>query len=110
MVAPGPSSSSFAQAPQIQMAETTFFPYMPGCTKRRKRTPAHARKVLEEAFERDTKPNGAQRQMLAEELDMTPRNVQVSTLIGLYPRSRFMPPHDVSEMPEVNSRVVDVYD
>jgi hypothetical protein len=54
-----------------------FFPYIPNEVKHRKRTSNDQAKVLESVFDRNTKPDSALRQRLADELDMTPRGVQV---------------------------------
>src|SRR5882762_329935 len=54
-----------------------FFPYVPNEVKHRKRTSNDQAKVLESVFDRNTKPDSALRQRLADELDMTPRGVQV---------------------------------
>ena len=54
-----------------------FFPYIPNEVKHRKRTSNDQAKVLESVFDRNTKPDSALRQRLANELNMTPRGVQV---------------------------------
>ena len=56
----------------------TFYPYQPNEVKHRRRTTRQQLRVLEEVYRTDTKPNGALRKRLAEELGMTPRGVQVS--------------------------------
>ncbi|KAF8622734.1 hypothetical protein AX15_006824 [Amanita polypyramis BW_CC] len=55
----------------------TFYPYTPNEVKHRKRTTSAQLRTLEGVFRRDTKPNAALRNKLAEELKMTPRGVQV---------------------------------
>ncbi|KAI0790741.1 homeobox domain-containing protein, partial [Abortiporus biennis] len=45
--------------------------------KHRKRTTRSQLKVLEDVYKYDTKPNASLRKKLAEELNMTPRGVQV---------------------------------
>ncbi|KZT19078.1 hypothetical protein NEOLEDRAFT_1142590 [Neolentinus lepideus HHB14362 ss-1] len=55
----------------------TFYPYVPNEVKHRKRTSRHQLKVLEATFKDETKPNGALRKRLAQQLEMTPRSVQV---------------------------------
>ncbi|TFK23925.1 hypothetical protein FA15DRAFT_705004 [Coprinopsis marcescibilis] len=54
-----------------------FYPYTPNEVKHRKRTTTAQLKVLETVFRRDTKPNAALRNELAQQLDMTARGVQV---------------------------------
>ena len=54
-----------------------FYPYIPNEVKHRKRTSNDQAKVLEGVFDRNAKPDSALRQRLANELDMTPRGVQV---------------------------------
>ncbi|KAF9526669.1 hypothetical protein CPB83DRAFT_896002 [Crepidotus variabilis] len=54
-----------------------FYPYTPNEVKHRKRTTNQQLKVLEAIFKKDTKPNAQLRQELAQELNMTPRGVQV---------------------------------
>lgn len=58
-----------------------FFPYIPNEVKHRKRTTRDQQKVLETIFDRSPKPDGALRQRLAKELDMTPRGVQVRRIL-----------------------------
>src|ERR1700683_4038779 len=48
-----------------------FFPYIPNEVKHRKRTSNDQAKVLENIFDRNTKPDSALRQRLANELDMS---------------------------------------
>ncbi|OCH95091.1 homeobox-domain-containing protein [Obba rivulosa] len=55
----------------------TFYPYQPNEVKHRRRTTRAQLKVLEDVYTRDTKPNANLRKKLAQELDMTPRGVQV---------------------------------
>ncbi|EMD37823.1 hypothetical protein CERSUDRAFT_94820 [Gelatoporia subvermispora B] len=55
----------------------TFYPYQPNEVKHRRRTTRAQLKVLEDVYTRDTKPNASLRKKLAQELDMTPRGVQV---------------------------------
>ncbi|KAI7852927.1 homeobox domain-containing protein, partial [Circinella umbellata] len=45
--------------------------------KHRRRTSKMQFRILETAFEENPKPSAAKRQALAEELDMTPRGVQI---------------------------------
>ncbi|THH16246.1 hypothetical protein EW146_g4373 [Bondarzewia mesenterica] len=54
-----------------------FYNYIPNAVKTRKRTSAHQLSVLERIFVTDKKPNGPTRKRLAQELNMTPREVQV---------------------------------
>ncbi|PFH50882.1 hypothetical protein AMATHDRAFT_3515 [Amanita thiersii Skay4041] len=54
-----------------------FYPYTPNEVKHRKRTTSTQLRALENVFKRDTKPNAALRNQLAEQLKMTPRGVQV---------------------------------
>ncbi|KAL4248159.1 hypothetical protein ABKN59_007890 [Abortiporus biennis] len=60
-----------------QVDMRTFFPYQPNEVKHRKRTTRSQLKVLEDVYKYDTKPNASLRKKLAEELNMTPRGVQV---------------------------------
>src|SRR6266550_1275366 len=62
-----------------------FYPYTPNEVKHRKRTTSAQLRTLESVFKRDTKPNAALRNQLAEQLKMTPRGVQVSSTL-LSPR------------------------
>jgi hypothetical protein len=55
----------------------TFYPYTPNEVKHRKRTSRAQLKVLEDHFRRDTKPNASLRKLLADQLDMSIRGVQV---------------------------------
>ena len=59
----------------------TFYPYTPNEVKHRKRTSRAQLTVLEDHFRRDTKPNGALRKILADQLDMSVRGVQVFLFI-----------------------------
>ncbi|TFK54107.1 hypothetical protein OE88DRAFT_1615394, partial [Heliocybe sulcata] len=45
--------------------------------KHRKRTSRHQLKILEATFKDETKPNANLRRRLADQLNMTPRSVQV---------------------------------
>ncbi|ETW80561.1 hypothetical protein HETIRDRAFT_320886 [Heterobasidion irregulare TC 32-1] len=53
-----------------------FYSYIPNAVKTRKRTSQHQLSVLEDVFLTDKKPNGPRRRSLADELRMTPREVQ----------------------------------
>jgi hypothetical protein len=55
----------------------TFYPYTPNEVKHRKRTSRAQLKVLEEHFRRDIKPNATLRKVLADQLGMSVRGVQV---------------------------------
>ena len=67
-----------------QVDMRTFYPYQPNEVKHRKRTTRSQLKVLEDVYGYDTKPNASLRKKLAEELGMTPRGVQVSTLATVF--------------------------
>ncbi|KAJ7128437.1 Homeodomain-like protein, partial [Mycena epipterygia] len=54
-----------------------FYAYTPNKVKHRKRTTTTQLKILEGIFMRETKPNAALRIYLAEQLNMTARDVQV---------------------------------
>ncbi|TFY74150.1 hypothetical protein EWM64_g9862 [Hericium alpestre] len=56
---------------------TMFQNYIPGAVKTRKRTSPSQLRVLEDIFTRDKKPASSLRQELANQLDMTQREVQV---------------------------------
>ena len=60
-----------------------FYNYIPNAVKTRKRTSQHQLSVLEDVFLTDKKPNGPRRRSLADELRMTPREVQVRALLFL---------------------------
>ncbi|KAH9942271.1 uncharacterized protein BXZ73DRAFT_74556 [Epithele typhae] len=63
--------------PAQQVDVRSFFPYTPNEVKHRKRTTRSQLKVLEDVYTYDTKPNASLRKSLAQELEMTPRGVQV---------------------------------
>ena len=57
--------------------------YQPNEVKHRKRTTRPQLKVLEDVYKYDKKPNANLRKKLADELQMTPRGVQVRLLARL---------------------------
>lgn len=64
-------------SPDVPSDFRAFYPYTPNEVKHRKRTTSTQLRTLESVFKRDTKPNAAVRNQLAEQLKMTPRGVQV---------------------------------
>lgn len=64
-------------SPDVPSDFRAFYPYTPNEVKHRKRTTSTQLRTLESVFKRDTKPNAALRNQLAEQLKMTPRGVQV---------------------------------
>ncbi|KAM6502487.1 hypothetical protein JOM56_002464 [Amanita muscaria] len=64
-------------SPDLPSDFRAFYPYTPNEVKHRKRTTSTQLRTLENVFKRETKPNAALRNQLAEELKMTPRGVQV---------------------------------
>ena len=71
-------------SPDVPSDFRAFYPYTPNEVKHRKRTTSAQLRTLESVFKRDTKPNAALRNQLAEQLKMTPRGVQVSYTLS-YP-------------------------
>ena len=55
----------------------SFHPFFPDIVKHRKRTSASQLRILEHVFRTTTKPNAHLRKELGEQLQMTPRAVQV---------------------------------
>ncbi|KAF8345966.1 hypothetical protein F5887DRAFT_964296, partial [Amanita rubescens] len=75
-------------SPDVPSDFRAFYPYTPNEVKHRKRTTSAQLRTLENVFKRDTKPNAALRNQLAEQLKMTPRGVQVSSTLSLIPSTR----------------------
>jgi hypothetical protein len=64
-----------------------FYTYVPNTIKTRKRTTPGQLEILESVFVNDKKPNAPRRKELAKKLKMSPREVQVCTVIHRPPRS-----------------------
>ncbi|KAG2224757.1 hypothetical protein INT45_005281 [Circinella minor] len=68
------TASTKNNTPTTEFKATFYNPFE---TKHRRRTSKQQFKILEAAFEENPKPSAAKRQALAEELEMTPRGVQI---------------------------------
>lgn len=65
---------SFHQTPQGELKNTFYNPFV---VKHRRRTSKMQLRVLEKTFETNVRPDASLRKILAEQLGMTPRSVQV---------------------------------
>lgn len=67
-------NNTIEQDPYYNYRATIYNPFE---IKHRRRTSRAQLKVLENSFEENTKPNATVRRILAQQLDMTPRGVQI---------------------------------